>query len=212
VLVFECGIGAERQQLRHDALQPAAACVMQRRALKDVLHVEGIGVLCRFNQQSCRCLFGVLARLHQGCGNVFGGNVGTDRQQRSNSLGSSLPGSHVQARGEWILKEVLIERRQLPDELRQTVVFEVNDLADGLLVVGILVDPADLFRRRQDGRQGVKVPRYLGLKLFELLELRYICIYIHTYIHTCMHTYMHAYMHTKITVCVCVCVCVCVHI
>ena len=33
------------------------------------------------------------------------------------------------------------QRRQLPDELRHTDVFEVNDLADGLLVVGILVQP-----------------------------------------------------------------------
>jgi hypothetical protein len=32
-LVFECGIGAERQQLRYDALQPAHACIMKRRAL-----------------------------------------------------------------------------------------------------------------------------------------------------------------------------------
>jgi len=28
--VFECGIGADRQQLRYRALQPAAACIMQR--------------------------------------------------------------------------------------------------------------------------------------------------------------------------------------
>ena len=47
----------------------------------------------------------------------------------------------MEVRGEWILKVVLIERRLLPDELRQTVVFEVNDLANGLLVVGILVQP-----------------------------------------------------------------------
>ena len=31
--VYESGIGAERQQLRHRALQPAAACIMQRPAL-----------------------------------------------------------------------------------------------------------------------------------------------------------------------------------
>jgi hypothetical protein len=47
----------------------------------------------------------------------------------------------VEGRGEWILKVVLIERRLLPDELRQKDVFEVNDLANGLLVVGILVQP-----------------------------------------------------------------------
>jgi hypothetical protein len=47
----------------------------------------------------------------------------------------------VEGRGEWILKVGLIERRQLPDELRPTAVFEVNDLANGLLVVGILVQP-----------------------------------------------------------------------
>jgi hypothetical protein len=47
----------------------------------------------------------------------------------------------VEVRGEWILKVVLIESRQLPDELRPTDVFEVNDLANGLLVVGILVQP-----------------------------------------------------------------------
>jgi hypothetical protein len=47
----------------------------------------------------------------------------------------------VEVRGEWILKVVLIERRLLPDELRQKDVFEVNDLANGLLVVGILVQP-----------------------------------------------------------------------
>ncbi len=40
-----------------------------------------------------------------------------------------------------MLKVVLIELRQLPDELRQTDVLEVNDLANGLLVVGILVQP-----------------------------------------------------------------------
>jgi hypothetical protein len=79
---------------------------------------------------------------------------------------------------EWILKVALIERRQLPDELRHTDVFEVNDLADGLLVVGILVQPAHLFRRRQVGRQGVKGvkgvkgPRYLGLKRVEKFLLR----------------------------------------
>jgi hypothetical protein len=72
---------------------------------------------------------------------VFGVNVCTDGQQRGNSLGSSLPGSHMEVGGEWILKVVLSERRQLPDEFRQTVVFEVNNLADGLLVVGILVEP-----------------------------------------------------------------------
>jgi hypothetical protein len=72
---------------------------------------------------------------------VFGGNVGTERQQRGNNLGSSLPGSHMEARGEWILEVVLIERRQLLNQLRQTDVFEVNDLADGLLVVVILVQP-----------------------------------------------------------------------
>jgi len=47
----------------------------------------------------------------------------------------------VEVGGEWILKVALLERRQLPDELRHTDVFEVNDLADGLLVVGILVQP-----------------------------------------------------------------------
>jgi hypothetical protein len=47
----------------------------------------------------------------------------------------------VEVRGEWILKVVLTERRLLHDELRQTDVLEVNDLANGLLVVGILVQP-----------------------------------------------------------------------
>jgi len=47
----------------------------------------------------------------------------------------------VEVCGEWILKVVLIELRQLPDELRQMDVLEVNDLANGLLVVGILVQP-----------------------------------------------------------------------
>jgi hypothetical protein len=32
-LVSECGIGAERQQLRHRALQPVLTCIMQRRAI-----------------------------------------------------------------------------------------------------------------------------------------------------------------------------------
>ena len=36
-LVSESGIGAERQQLRHDALQPAAACIMQRRVPEGIL-------------------------------------------------------------------------------------------------------------------------------------------------------------------------------
>ena len=72
---------------------------------------------------------------------VFGSSVGAERKERGNSLGSSLTGGHVKAGGEWILKVSLIEGRQLPDELGQTEGFEVNDLADGALVVGILVEP-----------------------------------------------------------------------
>jgi len=40
-------------------------------------------------------------------------NVGAEREQRGNSLGSSLPDGHVEVCGEWILKVVLIERRQV---------------------------------------------------------------------------------------------------
>ena len=50
--VFESGIGAERQQLRHRALPPTPNCNMQR-----PLHVEGTGLLCRLHQQNCRCLW-----------------------------------------------------------------------------------------------------------------------------------------------------------
>jgi len=72
---------------------------------------------------------------------VFGGKVGAESEERGNGLGSSLPGCHVQTRGSCILKVGRIERRQLLDERGQMLVLEVNDLADGLLVVGILVEP-----------------------------------------------------------------------
>jgi len=39
--------------------------------------------------------------------------IGAEREQRGNSLGSSLPDCHVEVCGEWILKVVLIERRQV---------------------------------------------------------------------------------------------------
>ena len=52
----------------------------------------------------------------------------------------------------------------------ETVVFEVNDLAHGLLVVGIVVEPAHLFRC-QVGRQDVKAAQKRGLELLELLQL-----------------------------------------
>ena len=96
-----------------------------------------------FSYYTCFCKFlrARAKREHDAEYLVFGISVGTEGQQRGNSLGSSLPGCHVEVGGEWILKVALLERRQLPDELRHTDVFEVNDLADGLLVVGILVQP-----------------------------------------------------------------------
>jgi hypothetical protein len=40
VLVSDCSIGAERQQIFYRALQPAA-CIMHRRSLREILQVEG---------------------------------------------------------------------------------------------------------------------------------------------------------------------------
>jgi hypothetical protein len=73
----------------------------------------------------------------------------------------------VQVRREWILKVTFIEGRQLPDQRRQAVVLEVNDPNRGRLVVGILVQPADLGRRRNFNRQGAKVVETLRLKLLQ---------------------------------------------
>jgi hypothetical protein len=114
---------------------PRACCVSYEE--EDTCRAPG---LWRQRRRRGRAVCHMRRRIHA-AHLVFGCKVVADGEERGNGLGSSLPGCHVQVRCSFILKVGLIERRQLLDERGQMLVLEVNDLADGLLVVGILVEP-----------------------------------------------------------------------